>query len=78
MPNIWCLDFYGKNISMTCLGNKGLLILSFRSRQMNRLLIYDLSSREWLKVPGYVLPNARKRHGVASGTTFHPCLTAIA
>ncbi|KAG6426717.1 hypothetical protein SASPL_110946 [Salvia splendens] len=78
MPNIWCIDFYGKHVSMTCLGNKGLLMLSFRSRQMHRLLTYDLSSREWLKVPACVPPHARKRHWVASGTAFHPCLTAIA
>lgn len=78
MPNIWCLDFYGKHIRMTCLGNKGLLMLSLRSRQMNRLVTYDLTSREWLKVPGCVLPRGRKRQWIACGTAFHPCLTAIA
>ncbi|XP_073020236.1 F-box only protein 6-like [Primulina eburnea] len=78
MPNIWCLEFYGKHIRMTCLGNKGLLMLSLRSRQMNRLVSYDLSSREWLKVPGCVLPRGRKKQWIACGTTFHPCLTALA
>ncbi|XP_042066894.1 F-box only protein 6-like isoform X1 [Salvia splendens] len=78
MPNIWCLEFYGKHVRMTCLGNKGLLMLSLRSKQMNRLVTYDLASREWLKVPGCVLPRTRKRQWIACGTAFHPCLTAIA
>lgn len=78
MPNIWCLEFYGKHVRMTCLGNKGLLMLSLRSRQMNRLVTYDLSSGEWLKVPGCVLPRGRKRQWIACGTAFHPCLTAVA
>ncbi|KZV28194.1 F-box only protein 6-like [Dorcoceras hygrometricum] len=78
MPNIWCLEFYGKHVRMTCLGNKGLLMLSLRSRQMNRLVSYDLSSKEWLKVPGCVLPRGRKKQWIACGTAFHPCLTALA
>lgn len=78
MPNIWCLEFYGKHVRMTCLGNKGLLMLSLRSRQMNRLVTYDLWSGEWLKVPGCVLPRGRKRQWIACGTAFHPCLTAVA
>ncbi|XP_004239218.2 F-box only protein 6 [Solanum lycopersicum] len=78
MPNIWCLEFYGKHVRMTCLGNKGLLMLSLRSRQMNRLVTYDFSSREWMKVPGCVLPRGKKRQWIACGTAFHPCLTAVA
>ncbi|CAK9144319.1 unnamed protein product [Ilex paraguariensis] len=78
MPNIWCLEFYGKHVRMTCLGNKGLLLLSLRSRQMNRLVTYNVTSREWLKVPGCVLPRGRKRQWIACGTAFHPCLTAVA
>ncbi|XP_019155747.1 PREDICTED: F-box only protein 6-like [Ipomoea nil] len=78
MPNVWCLEFYGKHVRMTCLGNKGLLMLSLRSRQMNRLITYDFSTREWVKVPGCVLPRGRKRQWIACGTAFHPCLTALA
>lgn len=78
MPNIWCLDFYGKHVRMTCLGNKGLLMLSLRSRQMNRLVTYNVVSREWLKVPGCLVPRGRKRQWIACGTAFHPCLTATA
>ncbi|ONI29961.1 hypothetical protein PRUPE_1G224600 [Prunus persica] len=78
MPNIWCLEFYGKHVRMTCLGNKGLLMLSLRSRQMNRLVTYNVSSREWLKVPGCVVPHGRKRQWIACGTAFYPCLTAVA
>ncbi|KAL3649903.1 F-box only protein 6 [Castilleja foliolosa] len=78
MPNIWCLEFYGKHVRMTCLGNKGLIMLSLRSRQMNRIVTYDLSTREWLKVPGCVLPQGKKRQWIACGTAFHPCLTALA
>ncbi|KAI8018187.1 F-box only protein 6 [Camellia lanceoleosa] len=58
MPNIWCLEFYGKH--------------------MNRLVSYDVSSKEWLKVPGCTLPRGRKRQWIACGTAFHPCLTASA
>ncbi|KAK4423950.1 F-box only protein 6 [Sesamum alatum] len=78
MPNIWCLEFYGKHVRMTCLGNKGLLMLSLRSRQMNRLVTYDLSTGKWCKVPGCVLPRGRKRQWIACGAAFHPCLTAVA
>ncbi|KAF8399968.1 hypothetical protein HHK36_015840 [Tetracentron sinense] len=78
MPNIWCLEFYGKHVRMTCLGNKGLLMLSLRSRQMNRLVTYDVLGREWRKVPGCVLPHERKRQWIACGTAFHPCPTALA
>ncbi|XP_004502284.1 F-box only protein 6 isoform X1 [Cicer arietinum] len=78
MPNIWCLDFYGKHVRMTCLGNKGLLMLSLRSKQMNRLVTYNIASKEWLKVPGCVVPHGKKRQWIACGTAFHPCLTAVA
>lgn len=78
MPNIWCLDFYGKHVRMTCLGNKGLLMLSLRSKQMNRLVTYNIAKKEWLKVPGCVVPNGKKRQWIACGTAFHPCLTAVA
>ncbi|GAV73525.1 F-box domain-containing protein [Cephalotus follicularis] len=78
MPNIWCLEFYGKHVRMTCLGNKGLLMLSLRSRLMNRLVTYNVMSREWLKVPGCTVPHGRKRRWIACGTAFHPCLTAMA
>ncbi|KAM7468770.1 hypothetical protein LguiB_016332 [Lonicera macranthoides] len=78
MPNEWCLEFYGKHVRMTCLGNKDLLMLSIRSRQMNRLVTYNVSRREWLKVPGCVLPRGRKRQWIACGTAFQPCLTALA
>ncbi|KAL2991405.1 hypothetical protein AAZX31_11G256300 [Glycine max] len=77
MPNIWCLDFYGKHVRMTCLGNKGLLMLSLRSKQMNRLVTYNIAKKEWLKVPGCVVPRGRKRQWIACGTAFHPCLTAV-
>lgn len=78
MPNIWCLEFYGKHVRMTCLGNKDLLMLSLRSRQMNRLVTYNLLSREWLKVPGCMVPHGRKREWIACGTAFQPYLTASA
>ncbi|XP_058093134.1 F-box only protein 6 isoform X2 [Magnolia sinica] len=78
MPNIWCLEFYGKHVRMTCLGNKGLLMLSLRSRQMNRLVTYNVSSGDWQRVPGCMLPRGRKRQWIACGTAFHPSLTALA
>lgn len=78
MPNIWCLDFYGKHIRMTCLGNRGLLMLSLRSMRMNRLVTYDAVKREWRKVPECVLPHGRKSRWIACGTAFYPCPTATA
>ncbi|KAD0637538.1 hypothetical protein E3N88_43941 [Mikania micrantha] len=78
MPNIWCLEFYGKHIKMSCLGNTGLLMLSLRSKMMNRLVTYDVSRKEWFKVPNCVFPHTRKRQWIACGTAFHPCLTAKA
>lgn len=78
MPNVWCLDFYGRHVRMTCLGNRGLLLLSLRSKQMNRLVSYDLSSKEWNKVPSCVLPHGKKRQWIACGTAFRPCPTAFA
>ncbi|KAI7996164.1 F-box only protein 6 [Camellia lanceoleosa] len=70
------LEFYGKHAQMTCLGNKGLLMSSLRSRQINRLVSYVVSSKEWLKVPGCTLPRVRKGQWIACGAAFHPCLTA--
>ncbi|EPS64620.1 f-box family protein, partial [Genlisea aurea] len=76
MPNLWCLEFYGKHVKMSCIGNKGLLMLSLRSRKMNRLVSYDMATREWMKVPGCVLPGGKRKQCIATGTAFHPCLTA--
>ncbi|KAL4573783.1 hypothetical protein LXL04_020600 [Taraxacum kok-saghyz] len=73
MPNVWCLEFYGKHIKMSCLGNRGLLLLSLRSKMMNRLVTYNVFTKEWLKVP-----NSRNPQSIACGTAFHPCLTAKA
>ncbi|TYH84290.1 hypothetical protein ES332_D02G187900v1 [Gossypium tomentosum] len=78
MPNVWCLEFYGKHVRMTCSGNEGLLMLQMRSRQMNRLVTYNVMSREWLKVPGCVVPRGRKQQRVACCIAFNPCLTATA
>lgn len=79
MPNIWCLEFYGKHIRMNCLGNKGcLVLLSLRSRQMNRLITYNAVTKEWTKVPACTVPRGRKRLWIASGTAFHPSPTARA
>ncbi|KAG6407812.1 hypothetical protein SASPL_130811 [Salvia splendens] len=78
MPNMWCLEFYGKkNVSMSCLGNKDLLMLSLDTTcHMDQLFMYDLSTQEWLKRPGCVLPTicTRKTRWIAYGTA---CLTAI-
>ncbi|KAK1318939.1 F-box only protein 6 [Acorus calamus] len=79
MPNIWCLEFYGKHVRMTCLGNRGLIMLSLRSSQMSRLVTYDVSSREWHKVPGgRVREHGRTRQWITWGTAFHPCPAAVA
>ncbi|KAF1875791.1 hypothetical protein Lal_00006421 [Lupinus albus] len=85
MPNEWCLEFYGKAVIMTCLGNRGgLLMLSLRSRfsmrsvLVNRLVSYNMASREWLQVPTCKVPGGRKRQCVSYGTAFYPSLTSMA
>ncbi|KAL4280822.1 hypothetical protein GQ457_03G009420 [Hibiscus cannabinus] len=78
MPNVWCLEFYGKHVRMTCSGNKGLLMLHLRSRQMNRLVTYNVMRREWLTVPACVAPRGRKQPRVACCIAFNPCLTVTA
>ncbi|XP_019463903.1 PREDICTED: F-box only protein 6-like isoform X1 [Lupinus angustifolius] len=85
MPNEWCLDFYGKAVMMKCLGNKGgLLMLSLRSTfsmtsvLVNRLVSYNMASREWLQVPTCKVPGGRKRQWVSYGTAFYPSLTSTA
>ncbi|KAL1534421.1 Galactose oxidase/kelch repeat superfamily protein [Salvia divinorum] len=79
MPNIWCLGFYGRDVDMVCMGNKSLLMLSLKSLETNWLFSYDLSSREWNKLPGRVQQHSRtgKTLWIAQGTAFHPCLAAI-
>ncbi|CAO2172583.1 unnamed protein product [Urochloa humidicola] len=78
MPNIWCLEFYGKHMKMTCLGNSGLLMLSLKAKRMNRLVTYNLFRREWQKVPDCMLPCSRKKQWIACGTAFDPCPSALA
>ncbi|XP_031497088.1 F-box only protein 6-like [Nymphaea colorata] len=78
MPNMMCLEFYGRQVRMMCLGNRNLLLLSLRSKQMNRLVLYDISSKKWQKVPGCTLARGRKRQWIACGTSFVPCITASA
>ncbi|KAL5220114.1 hypothetical protein ABZP36_024827 [Zizania latifolia] len=78
MPNIWCLEFYGKHMKMTCLGNSGLLMLSLKARRMNRLVTYNLLNKEWHKVPDCMHPRNRKRQLISCGTAFGPCPSALA
>lgn len=78
MPNVMCLEFYGKHVKLSCLGNKGLIMLSIESKMMNRLVTYDLLKKQWLKVPVCVPTHRRKQLWIACGTAFHPSLTAIA
>ncbi|XP_074565183.1 F-box only protein 6-like isoform X2 [Curcuma longa] len=78
MPNIWCLELYGKHVRMTCLGNHGLLMLSLRSKRMNRLVICNLATKEWQRVPECLHPHGKKRQTIACGTALHPFPTALA
>ncbi|KAG6407809.1 hypothetical protein SASPL_130808 [Salvia splendens] len=77
MPNGCCLNFHGKkNV------NKALLMLSLQKYSYtNQFFTYHLSTREWLKLPGSVLPttHTRRRNTIwlSYGIAFHPCLTAI-
>ncbi|XP_039125812.1 F-box only protein 6-like isoform X1 [Dioscorea cayenensis subsp. rotundata] len=77
MPNIWCLEFYGKHVTMTCLGNRGLLMLSLRSKRMNRLVTFDVSKRDWQRVPDCSFHHEKMRFWDSIGTAFFPCPTAL-
>lgn len=77
MPNVWCLEFYGKHVRMTCLGNQGLLMLSLRSTKINQLVTYDVMKKKWKKVPDCIVTHVGRKQWIACGTTFYPCPTAL-
>ncbi|KAL9661288.1 hypothetical protein QQ045_026112 [Rhodiola kirilowii] len=74
MPNIWCLEFYSKPMRMSCLSNKGVLLLSLKSRQTSMQVMYNLMSREWTKDP---CGHGEQQHCITSATSFHPRPTAL-
>ncbi|KAI3812413.1 hypothetical protein L1987_17121 [Smallanthus sonchifolius] len=78
MPNVMSLEFYGKHVTLSCLGNSGLIMLSLESETMNRLVTYDIMKKEWLKVPDCVPPHRPTQLRIAIGTAFQPSLTAVA
>ncbi|KAK8962861.1 F-box only protein 6 [Platanthera guangdongensis] len=77
MPNISCLEYYGKHVKMTCMGNQGMLMLSLRSLTTNHFITYDLCKKEWQKVPDCKLPLNGRKQWIACGTAFYPCPTAL-
>ena len=68
------VEFPGEYATMTCFGNVGLLMLSLQSRDINQMVTYDIQSREWLKVPGYIVPfveeRQQKHQWIPCGTSF--------
>lgn len=82
MPSELCLEFYGNSLRMNCMGNHGgLVFLSLKSRQVNRLLCYDVAMREWRNVPVRVNEfsgTTDKGPWISCGTAFDPCPGAIA
>ncbi|XP_020595746.1 F-box only protein 6 [Phalaenopsis equestris] len=76
MPNISCLEYYGKHVKMTCVGNQGVLMLSLRSIRSNRFITYDLHEKRWEKLPECTLPLNERKQWIACGTSFYPCPTA--
>lgn len=77
MPNISCLEYYGKHVKMTCMGNQGMLMLSLRSVSTNSFITYDLCKKEWQKVPDCTLPLNGRKQSIACGTAFYPSPTAL-
>ncbi|PKA55253.1 F-box only protein 6 [Apostasia shenzhenica] len=77
MPNILCLEFYGKHVKMMCMGNQGMLMLSLRSRKINLYITYDLRKREWQKVPNFPLPLDGRKQWLSCGAAFYPCPAAL-
>ena len=77
MPKKWCWDFN----EFTCLGNKGLLMISLWSKARENLVVtYDPLSRRWLRVFDSESPCEvkNKKLRVLGGAAFYPCLTASA
>ncbi|CAA2965280.1 F-box only 6-like isoform X2 [Olea europaea subsp. europaea] len=77
MPTQFCLDFYGKPVELDFLANKGLVMMSLRSKRKYRLITYDLSSKEWFKTARKIPSYGRKRPWLVNGTAFHPCSTDL-
>nr|WDA53458.1 f-box only protein 6 fbx6 [Erycina pusilla] len=77
MPNISCLEYYGKRVKMTCMGNQGMLLLSLRSIRSNGFITYDLRRKKWEKVPDCTLPLNGKKQWIGCGAAFYPCLNAL-
>lgn len=83
MPNISCLEYYGKRVKMTCMGNQGMLMLSLRSIRSNRFITYDLCRKKWETVPDCTIPlgglgsTSGRKKWIACGTAFYPCPTAL-
>ncbi|XP_076934018.1 F-box only protein 6-like [Bidens hawaiensis] len=73
MPNVMSLEFYGKHVTMSCLGNSGFIMLCLEYGTKRRLVTYDILKKEWLKVP-----NCERMGVVVIGTAFHPSLTEVA
>jgi hypothetical protein len=71
-------EFQGRPVTLTCLGNKGLLLCYLRSPNMQRMFTYNIATRKWVKVR---VPYGRKvqeqEYLFMYGTAFQPCLTAI-
>ncbi|CAM8988440.1 unnamed protein product [Rhodiola kirilowii] len=75
MPNIWCLEFNTNPMRMSCLSNKGILLLSLKSRQTSMQVMYNLMSREWTKDP---CGHGEQQHCIIkSATSFQPRPTAL-
>ncbi|XP_020687850.1 F-box only protein 6 isoform X2 [Dendrobium catenatum] len=77
MPNVSCLEYYGKPVKMSCMGNQGMLMLSLRSIRSNRFITYDLFKKKWEKVPDCTLPINKRKQWIACGTAFYPFPTAL-
>ncbi|KAH7837518.1 hypothetical protein Vadar_014764 [Vaccinium darrowii] len=68
--------FHEKLTYMFCFGNKGLVFLYVPSRPINRLVAYNLLTREWVEVPSCVLPGESEHRRLGCGVAFHPCPAA--
>ena len=72
-----CLEFHRGSVYLTCLGDKGLIMLYLKScyNDMHLMFTYNIATREWLKVP---VPYGIKLHKKKlCRTAFQPSLTAM-
>lgn len=77
MPAMLCAEFVGESTHVNFTGSSQQVLLNMRGGQRNRLLVlYDLRTRLWRRVPKCPLPDSRLVWGLKDGVAFRPRIDA--